>query len=124
MGLKKFFWDSYAIIEIVKGNINYFSYGDEQIIFSIFNLVEIYFAILRDFGKKTAEGIYEKYYPAVINIPDNILKEAMEFRLKNKTKRLSYADCIGYMYALRNNMFFLTGDKEFENLKNVEFVKK
>jgi predicted nucleic acid-binding protein len=47
----------------------------------------------------------------------------MKFRKKNKKRNLSYADCIGYIYALKNNLIFLTGDKEFEDLKNVEFVK-
>jgi len=48
----------------------------------------------------------------------------MKFRKKNKKRNLSYTDCIGYVYATENDLIFLTGDKEFENLENVEFVKK
>ena len=51
------------------------------------------------------------------------LKESIKFRKEQKKKDLSYTDCIGYIYAARNNMKFLTGDKEFEGMKNVEFVK-
>ena len=32
-------------------------------------------------------------------------------------------DCIGYIMAKKLNIKFLTGDKEFENFLNVEFVK-
>ncbi len=32
-------------------------------------------------------------------------------------------DCIGYIFAKQLGIKFLTGDKEFENLDNVEFVK-
>ena len=33
------------------------------------------------------------------------------------------ADCIGYILAKRLSIKFLTGDKEFEKLDDVEFVK-
>ena len=58
-----------------------------------------------------------------MDISEDVLKEAIKFRKKNKSKNLSYTDCIGYIYALKNNLMFLTGDKEFKDLKNVEFVK-
>ena len=48
----------------------------------------------------------------------------MKFRLKNKKMDLSYADCIGYIYACENNLKFLTGDEKFKDMDNVEFVKK
>lgn len=32
-------------------------------------------------------------------------------------------DCIGYVYAKENGLRFVTGDKEFEGMENVEFVK-
>ena len=59
----------------------------------------------------------------MVNIGDETLKEAIQFRKTLKKRRLSYADCIGYIYAKRHGMKFLTGDKEFENLPGVEFVK-
>jgi len=124
MGLTRYFWDSYAVIEVVKGNINYAPYRNEEIIITIFNLTEIYYSILRDFDKEKADEIYEKYYSSVIEVSEEIIKEAMEFKLENKGNRISYADAIGYIYAKRNNLVFLTGDKEFEDLENVEFVKK
>ena len=58
-----------------------------------------------------------------MEIDDETLKEAMKFRKELKKRDVSYTDSIGYIYAKRHNMKFLTGDKEFENLENVEFVK-
>ena len=52
-----------------------------------------------------------------------IIKEASKFRLNNKNKNFSYADCIGYIYALRSGLKFLTGDQQFESTPNVEFVR-
>ena len=123
MGLIKYFFDSYAIVELIKGNPNYARYINEEVIITIFNLAEIYWAALNDLDEKAADDIYEQYRLSVVDIGDDILKESIKFRKENKKKDLSYTDCIGYIYALRNNLKFLTGDKEFQNLKAVEFVK-
>ena len=124
MGIKKFFWDSYAVIETIKGNSNFNPYLDDEVIITISNLTEIYFSALKDLGETTAEKIYQQYSPSVTEVPDTVIKKAMKFKLKNKDKNFSYTDCIGYIYATENDFIFLTGDKEFENLENVEFVKK
>ena len=120
-----YFWDSYAIIELENGNEKYLKYSGYPIILTLFNLVEIYWVILNQFGEKEADKIYEDYKSAVVDIDDRTLKEAIKFRKKvYKNKKISYTDAIGYIYSLRNNLVFLTGDKEFEDLENVEFVKK
>ncbi|MBS3074534.1 hypothetical protein J4447_03720 [Candidatus Pacearchaeota archaeon] len=123
MGLNKYFFDSYALIEMYKGNSNYAQYVQEDVTITIFNLAEIYYSILNGFSESVADIIHEKYKNNVSKISEKILKTAMKFRKENKKKNLSYADCIGYIYALKNNLVFLTGDKEFEGMKNVEFVK-
>ena len=119
----KFFWDSYAIIELLKGNSNYAKYSNEPFILSIFNLVEVYWSVLNEKWEKEAENIYNLLKDAVIEIEDNILKEAVKFRKEHKKRDLSYADCIGYVYAKSKEMKFLTGDKEFSEMQFVEFVK-
>tara|TARA_Y100000034_G_scaffold31356_1_gene38363 strand:- start:1113 stop:1478 length:366 start_codon:yes stop_codon:yes gene_type:complete len=121
--MSDYFFDSYAIIELLRGNPNYAMFVNEPVLLTVFNLVEIYWFALREYSEKDAEKIYEKYSQSVIELDDEILKEAIKFRKKNKKMDLSYADCIGYIYALKNNLVFLTGDKEFKNMKNVEFVK-
>ena len=47
----------------------------------------------------------------------------MQFRAESKSRDLSYVDCIGYVIAMRNNIRFLTGDRQFRNLPNVTFVR-
>ncbi|MEK6826761.1 MAG: PIN domain-containing protein [Nanoarchaeota archaeon] len=118
-----YFFDTYAIIEIVKKNKNYAKYRDEEATITIFNLAEIYWSVLNEFGEEKADIVFDGYKKAVVEINDETLKEAIKFRKKHKNKDLSYADCIGYIYALKHNLVFLTGDKEFEKLDNVEFVK-
>ena len=61
--------------------------------------------------------------PSCVSIPDRVIKEAMKLKLKFKDKKLSYVDCIGYVFALELGLKFLTGDNEFKDLVNVEFVK-
>ncbi|MEK6852302.1 MAG: PIN domain-containing protein, partial [Nanoarchaeota archaeon] len=56
----KYFFDTYAIIEIIKENPNYNRFKDEEIITSILNLGELYYALLRDFNKYKADEWYEK----------------------------------------------------------------
>jgi len=122
-GIKKYFFDTYAVIEIVSGSPLYARFANEVPSITVFNLVEIYYSAINNLDEPKAEEIYEKYSGYVIRITDEILKEAMKFRKKNKKRDLSYADCVGYICAVKNNLIFLTGDKEFENLEDVEFVK-
>ena len=119
----KYFWDTYAIAESIHGNLNYDKFSQEPVIITIFNLAEIYWFALKHYNEKQSEEIYENYKDCVVEINDETLKKAIKFRKDHKKKDLSYADCIGYTYALENNLVFLTGDKEFENLPGVEFVK-
>ncbi len=60
----------------------------------------------------------------VVPINDKVIQEAVKLRKENKKRNLSYADCIGYIYAKQNDFLFLTGDKEFEHMSNVEFARK
>ena len=118
-----YFFDTYALFSILKNNPNYFKYSDEVITTSIFNLAEIFYISLRDFGEDDAKKAYRKFKENIIELDDNIIFDAMKFRLKRKNQNLSYADCIGYTLAGKHNLKFLTGDREFEGMENVEFVK-
>ncbi len=119
----KYFWDSYAIVELINGNVNYSQYISYNVVMSVFNLVEVYWVALNQYGEETADKIYNDFKSAVVKISDSVIKGAVKFRKQNKKRDLSYADCIGYIYALENNLKFLTGDKEFKDLESVEFVK-
>lgn len=118
-----YFFDTYAIVEITLQNERYRHYAEHDVTMTVFNLAELYWAVLNRFGKAKAKVVYEDYKDGVVELDDETIQEAVELRHTNKKKRLSYADCIGYIYAKRHGMRFLTGDKEFEDMENVEFVK-
>jgi len=121
--MEVYFFDSYAVMEILKGNPNYQEYKEKSIILTKLNLFEIYHSILDQFDEDLAERIYDMYLPYVVDFGDDVIKQAAKFRLEHIRKRLSMTDCIGYVYSLKAGVKFLTGDKEFEFFENVEFVK-
>jgi len=118
-----YFFDSYAIIEILRKNENYAKFRSYTIFTTTLNLAEVYFALIRETGQKTADNFIENFNFEFINISPEIAIESARFKTKNAKLKVSYADCIGYNCALKNNLIFLTGDKAFENMPNVEFVK-
>lgn len=118
-----YFFDSYAVMEILKGKSNYAVYKEKNIVLTKLNLFEIYHNILYQFNEGLAEKVYEMYIPYVVDFGDDVIKQAAKFRLEHIKKRLSMTDCIGYVYSLKADIRFLTGDKEFEGFENVEFVK-
>ncbi len=118
-----YFLDSYALIEIVKGNKSYEKYVGEELFTTLYNLYEFYYILLKDFDELTARQFFNRFKSKVINIHDENIFMASKFKLNNIKKRLSYVDCLGYIVALENKIKFLTGDKEFEFFDNVEFVK-
>lgn len=124
MELTSFFFDTYALYEILLGNQAYKKY-DEHVSFvtTRLNLMELYYGLLRKYGKKTAGEYYGSFLSNVTDIDDETIKEAMEFRLENAHRDLSYVDCVGYALARRNGLLFLTGDKAFKDLPGVEYVK-
>ena len=120
---KKFFFDTYALIEILKSNPDYVPYLEEPITITMLNLIELYYSALKYLGIERAKEYYTKYKVSVVEINDEIVFDAMKLKLKYSQKNLSYVDCIGYIYAKANKLKFLTGDKEFIGMENVEFVK-
>ncbi|MBS3075664.1 PIN domain-containing protein [Candidatus Pacearchaeota archaeon] len=121
--METYFFDSYAVMEILKGNKNYDKYKDSDIVLTKLNLFEIYHNILKQFNEELAEEIINKYKVFAIDFDESVIKEAAKFRIQNIKKGISMTDCIGYILAKNIDIRFLTGDKEFEKLDNVEFVK-
>lgn len=118
-----FFCDTYALIELVGGNPNYSKYLDAIFITSEYNLMELYYAFLRDYNQQTAERYFDQWSKFLVQIPLETIKQAMQFRFANKKEDLSYIDCIGYTFSQQTSIKFLTGDRRFENKQGVEFVK-
>jgi len=118
-----YFFDTYAIIEIFKKSKNYERYTQEEIQTSVLNIGELYFYLLREKGELEADRWRNLLTPSAFLIEINDIVKAMNFKLENKNKNLSFVDCVSYTIAKENGLIFLTGDKEFENMGNVEFVK-
>lgn len=124
MELKRYFFDTYAFFEIIKGNKNYIPYkSDVVVVTTKMNLMELHYGLLNEFGSDVADTFYNYYLPFAVEITDEIIKEASRFRSLMKGKRLSYVDCLGYTISKRRGIKFLTGDKEFKDIENVEYVK-
>jgi len=118
-----FFFDTYALVEILKDNPKYRAYADIAVTITVLNLTELAYSVLQDFGRERAIRICEKFSECVHEIDADIIVEAAEFCREHKKQNLSYADCIGYIFAKKHNMLFLTGDEQFRYIPNVEFVK-
>jgi len=118
-----YFFDSYAVIDILRNNRNYEKYNSFIIFTTSLNLTEIYYALLNEIDEDSADILVTKLNFQFIEITPEIAVEAAKFRSKNKKLKLSYADCIGYMAAIKHDIKFLTGDSAFEKFNNVEFVK-
>jgi|SRR3989344_5257056 len=118
-----FFFDSYAIFEILKGGKNYEKFKKCRITTTKLNIFELYFGLLKDVDEETADNNLKKYYKFIVDFDEDVIKSAAKLKHKLNKRNVSMADCIGYELSKRIGIKFLTGDKEFENMENVEFVK-
>lgn len=124
-GNETLFYDTYALYEVALASNNYkkFSQGF-NVITTIMNLYELYYTFLKEDKKETAEELLNNLKNNCVEINEQHIKNASIFRLRQIKRRVSFIDCLGYAIAKDLGIKFLTGDKEFENLPNVLFVKK
>ena len=118
-----YFADTYALIEIIKGNKDYKKYINTKLITTRYNLIELFYHCIHHHSKEIALIYFRFYSQFEIPITEYSILTGMEFKLKYKSERLSYVDCIGYALALELGIKFLTGDQKFKDKENVEFAK-
>jgi predicted nucleic acid-binding protein len=116
--------DTYALVEIKLGNPKFQDYLKSEFVIVDLILAEFYSVLLREENEETANYWIKKFGGYSVSVSKDILIEAVKFRYKNKKSRISFFDAVGYIFALKKGYKFVTGDKEFENLVNVEFKKK
>ena len=122
--MSRYFFDSYPIIELILGNENFEKFRDAKIVTTVLNMMEVYYFLLTEFNKNTAEYWMKNLDVELINIIRlDVALEAVNFKFENKKEKLSYVDCLGYVMARKFRMKFLTGDSKFETKENVEFAK-
>lgn len=122
----KFFLDTYAMREYLKGSVPYRRYFVEnELVTSRLNLIELYYILLQDEDEDMADGAYLAFKQYEVEITDEDVKKGMKFRLACKAKKenISYGDAIGYTLSGRLGADFLTGDDAFKKKPGVEFVK-
>ncbi len=115
--------DTYALIEIARGNERFVSYFNEEFIIPDLTLAEFYGVMLRDFNEQTAEYWYKKLFPYTRPVPLPVLIGAIKFRFENRKDNISFFDAVGYVFSLSTNCFFVTGDRAFEKKEKVEYKK-
>ncbi|NPA97908.1 MAG: type II toxin-antitoxin system VapC family toxin [Crenarchaeota archaeon] len=125
--MTRYYADTYALVEILRGNPAYERYASEELITSEFNLLELAYALTRDYGKAKALEVLRivRAFVMIVQPTDEDYVEASSLRieLKGQGKNLSLIDALGYVLAKRLGIPFLTGDHEFKNLDRVEYVK-
>jgi predicted nucleic acid-binding protein len=119
----KFFWDTFAFVELIEGNEKLVRYAGQEGITAVLNVYELVSALLRTRSEAEASFYAEKYWPMLVGVTMESLIEAAKFMAGQKKRDLSYADALGYILALRNGAKFLTGDVQFSGMPNVEFIR-
>ncbi len=117
------FFDTYALIEIIKGNENYAKYKGFEIVITKLNLFELYYGTFRKYGEEKARNELLKNSNFIVNFDNEVIENAAKMKFIFKKQKMSMADCIGYITSKKMGIKFLTGDKQFEFLPDVEFVK-
>jgi len=126
-----YLFDSYALIAyFVEGRSSfrkYFENNDEKFT-SILSLMETYSRIFHGINPSKAEDTLEAIITYFTVLPLNdieVIREAGQFRseMLKKKKALSYTACINYVLSKKQGHILLTGDEDFRNLNNIEFVK-
>jgi uncharacterized protein len=125
---ERYFYDTYAIIEFVKGNPGYKPYFAEAAGYMTKqNLMELYFNLRKHEGLATKEASewidYFAGYMMDYDLVDIAGSMDVRLQLQRKGVDVSYTDALGYYLAGKMQVPFLTGDREFKELKNVEFVR-
>ena len=118
-----YFFDTYAIIELIEGSLSYNKFQDFRIVTSVLNVGEVYTIFLRNDGKNKADEWFENCNFDLLEITPNVIVKAAYFRHVNRKKDISITDAVGYSLSLQRKLKFLTGNMQFEKMPNVEFVK-
>ena len=117
-------FDTYALVEIYKGNPNYKKYESGfKIILNNLNLLEFAYFLIKSGKENEISDYFDKMLKFNVDYDKEDLTKAAKMKFTFLKQRLSFIDCIGYTLAKKNNAKFLTGDEKFRHSDNVEFVK-
>lgn len=130
--VKRYVFDSYALFSYMEGEKGAEIVADilkegindkAEIFMSVINWGEIYYTVLREQGKNSAElylKTIERYPISIINVDKKTTLEATEFKA---FYRMSYADAFAVSLAKNKKAKLVTGDKEFSTVeKEVKII--
>ena len=130
--MKKLVFDSYALIALFRGEKN--AQEVKELLVTIaneeaegyitaVNAGEIYYMISRKSNSKNAKTAIA----ALLHMPLKIIEPSLQLCLDAAAIKakfsLSYADAFAAALAISEKAILVTGDKEFENLKNLSGFK-
>ncbi|MDA4113691.1 MAG: PIN domain-containing protein [Thaumarchaeota archaeon] len=122
--MPKFFYDSYAVLSYLSDDHGYAAYFEKNTgVLTRLNLMEIHYAVLRIHGARAAHEVLEACSALEIDFSLPDVEAAMKLRYELRNLELSYADALGYHISKKEGLKFLTGDRAFAELPNVEFVR-
>ncbi len=121
--MSEYVFDSYALFEILHGNPNYAPFENQTPIVNEFILAEYCRGLLKETDEKTSFSLAQRYEQHSSPVNLRLIMDACIMHRKHAKQNLSIPDCIGYIQAQRLGVKFLTGDKQFEHMENVEFMK-
>ena len=116
--------DTYALVEISNGNPLFAHLLNEDVLVTDLTMAEFYGDLYRKYNQKTADYWHRKLSLICQAVPRKVLLKAVQYIIDNKKQNLSFFDCAGYLFALENQIIFVTGDKEFRHKEGVEFISK
>lgn len=120
------FLDSYAIVEMARGNPRYDPIEEEPVATSVWNLLESYYILSEAGDERTAASSLAELGPVAEEVPKELIPAIARFRREERGttgRKFSYADAAGYVYARDRGLTFVTGAHEFEGLPGVWFLR-
>jgi len=98
------------------------SANDDTLSMSVINLLEVYYAELRDKGSDIAQVVLDMAHHYSIKIVDTVSEQAFKEAARLKAAyKMSLADCIGLATTLETSSQFVTSDHhEFDTVAEKE----
>lgn len=116
-----FFFDSYALLRVYRGDPGLARYADVAIRTDHGSVYEFTREVLINGNAAKARAALAELSSAERLTPtDEDMLEAA--KLKQRTARISNQDALGYCIAQREELLFLTGDTAFRRMPGVEYI--
>lgn len=118
--------DSYAFFEHVGGNPRYKQvFQERDVVTTALNVLEVYHVLRRQLAPQVALRHAQACFSYITDVPRDTVFAAAVFKedMVRRKRNCSYIDAWGYSSARALGRRFLTGDRAFDGIAQVEFVK-